>query len=457
MELINPKNNQLLKSLPEATPLEVKEGFLRAKEAQLLFQARPFSERAQVISRFKAALSESSEKIAMTQCLATGKPLSQCRGELSATLTRIDYFLQQTEGLLKSQLVNSKGIKEEITQEPLGVILNISAWNYPLFVGSNIFIPALLTGNAVLYKPSESTAELGLIFKELFDQSGLAPYLFQSFTGGPEVGEALLDEAIDGIFFTGSFATGQKIRQRLAKRLIPGVYELGGKDPAYVREDAAITKAAQGLCEGGFYNAGQSCCGVERIYVHKAIYDDFLTAFVKEAQNWLLGDPLLETTKVGPLTRKEQVAFLANQVADALKKGARILYQGELPDKESELAKGHYFPPTVLTDVNHSMALMREESFGPIIGIQKVSDDEEALSLMNDTDYGLTASIYTRDEQKAREILRGLQVGSAYINCCDRVVPTLPWSGRRQSGVGSSLGKGGILAFLQPKAWHVKI
>jgi acyl-CoA reductase-like NAD-dependent aldehyde dehydrogenase len=227
--------------------------------------------------------------------------------------------------------------------------------------------------------------------------------------------------------------------------------ELGGKDPVYIADDVDPKAAAAGTADGAFYNAGQSCCAVERIYVHEAIADRFIEAFIEEVRGFKVGDPTDDTTYIGPLTRGAQLAVLEAQIADAKQKGATVALGG------ARLARpGHYFAPTVLTGVNGTMSVMREESFGPIIGIQRVKDDEQAVAAMNDTEYGLTAGVYTKDRARAERILSRVDAGSAYWNCCDRVSPRLPWSGRRHSGLGLTLSRYGILAFTKPKAWHLR-
>jgi acyl-CoA reductase-like NAD-dependent aldehyde dehydrogenase len=319
-------------------------------------------------------------------------------------------------------------------------------------VGSNVFVPALLTGNAVLYKPSELALLTGQAIAEMLWGSGVPEEVFALVVGGGDVGAALLDLPVDGVFFTGSHATGRAIAERMAGRMVPVQLELGGKDPVYVCDDVDVEVAATGLADGAFYNAGQSCCSVERIYVHRAVADEFVERFVAEVDGFVVGDPTDDATYVGPLTRAAQLDVLEAQVADAVAKGATVRTGGG----RVEGAAGPWFAPTVLTGVTADMAVMRDESFGPIIGIQVVADDDEALDLMNDTEYGLTAGVYATDEPRATELLERVDAGSVYWNCCDRVSPRLPWSGRRHSGIGSTLSRAGILAFTRPKAWHLR-
>ena len=260
---------------------------------------------------------------------------------------------------------------------------------------------------------------------------------------------ALVEQPIDGLFFTGSVATGQRIAAALAGRLVKLQLELGGKDPTYVRADADPKVAAESLADGAMYNSGQSCCSVERIYVHEAVHDAFVEHFLATVDGLKVGDPMDEGTYIGALARAPQLDVLDAQVADAQAKGA-VLRRG------GHRLAGNAYAPTVFTEVNHTMALMRDESFGPVIGIQKVAGDDEAVALMNDTRYGLTAGVYTTDEAAARALLARVNAGSVYWNCCDRVSPRLPWSGVGDSGIGLTLSTEGLRTFTRPKAWHLR-
>jgi len=275
--------------------------------------------------------------------------------------------------------------------------------------------------------------------------------VFTMLIGAGEVGSALLAQRIDGLFFTGSYATGVKIAQAIGPRLVRMQLELGGKDPTYVRDDVDVRAVAQSVADGAMYNTGQSCCSIERVYVHERLHDEFVQALVEAVAAFKVGDPMDDSTFIGPLTRVAQLDVLEAQVADALAQGATLRIGGH------RIARpGHWFEPTVFTEVNHTMELMREESFGPIVGVQKVASDNEAVALMNDTRYGLTASIYTRDERCAKSLLARVKAGSVYWNCCDRVSPRLPWSGYGDSGIGLTLSTYGIQAFTRPKAWHLR-
>jgi acyl-CoA reductase-like NAD-dependent aldehyde dehydrogenase len=261
----------------------------------------------------------------------------------------------------------------------------------------------------------------------------------------------LLRQPVDAVFFTGSAATGRKIAASAGRRMIKVQLELGGKDPIYVCEDVDLKVAAAAVADGAFYNNGQSCCAVERVYVANEIHDGFVDALVREVKAFRQGDPMDEATYLGPVTRRPQLAVLKRQVAEAKRLGAKVLTGGGIVEQ-----RGNWFQPTVVVDVDHRMQLMREESFGPVIGIQRVRDDDEAVRLMNDSVYGLTAGVYTTHERRARRILDRLEAGSVYWNCCDRVSPRLPWSGVKQSGMGLTLSTYGITTFTRPKAWHLR-
>lgn len=453
MLIRNPANDDIVSEVDE-TDLSTLDSLLgQARESQRSWAAGELEQRLSTMSRFRDLVAQHSEDLATTLTAETGKPIQQSRNELTATLPRIDYFIDNTEEVLAGELVTdaSTGTEERITLEPLGVVGNISAWNYPWFVGTNVIVPALLSGNAVLYKPSELATLTGLAIGDLIQESGVPDGVFTTLVGAGELGARLVDAGPDGLFFTGSHITGRRIAEAYASQLGVLQLELGGKDPAYVAEDADPVTAATALADGAFYNNGQSCCSVERIYVHSSIHDAFVDAFVEVVDAMKMGDPLAEDTYLGPLTRPEQAGLIRDQVGQAIGTGATLLRGGhQLP------GPGTWFEPTVLVDVGSQMSVMREESFGPIIGIQRVAGDSEAVSLMDDTDFGLTAGVFTPSRERAETLLRAVDVGSAYWNCCDRVSPALPWSGRRHSGVGSTLSRSGIRAFTRPKAWHLR-
>lgn len=452
LAIYNPATGALITHVPADDAASVASKVALARAALPAWRARPMRDRAACIERFAGLVKAELESLALLMTQETGKPIQMSRNELNGLFARIDFFMSHAADAVKSETVfDDGGMTERIEHTPLGLVGNISAWNYPWFVGGNVYLPALLTGNAVLYKPSEFATLSGLAMARLLHASGVPQDIFIPLVGTGAVGEALIAQPIDGLFFTGSHATGQRIATAVGPRLVKLQLELGGKDPTYVCDDAAVKTAAESLADGAMYNTGQSCCSVERIYVHERIYDDFVSHFVQTVRGMVIGDPADDKTYIGAITRAPQLAILEAQVADAQAKGAVLQCGGHrLP------GPGNGFEPTVFSNVNHTMALMREESFGPIIGIQKVSSDEEALRLMNDTRYGLTAGVFTPDAQRAEQILSQVNAGSVYWNCCDRVSPRLPWSGYGDSGIGLTLSSYGIQAFTRPKAWHLR-
>ncbi len=451
--ITNPATEEIIAALNEDTKESLQKKFESLQSAQPAWNKIPLAERVQVIKKFSDLLENNIERLAATLTSEVGKPLQQSRNEVNGARARVKWLAENAEKYLSDEtMIAENGLEEKISYEPLGVVCNISAWNYPYLVGVNVFVPALIAGNAVMYKPSEYATLTGLQIEKLLKQAGVPPTIFHVALGAKAVGELLLDFPFNGYFFTGSYKTGKYIYEKVSSKMVPCQCEMGGKDPLYVAEDVKdIKAAAAGTADGAFYNNGQSCCAVERIYVHEKIYDQYLDEFEKEVKSWKMGSPMEEGMYIGPISRKEQMDFLKKQVADAVQKGAIILTGGKSVDR-----KGFYFEPTVLINVNHDMAVMKEESFGPIIGIMKVKNDEEAIQLMKDSEYGLTASVYSSKKERAENILQQINTGTGYWNCCDRVSAALPWSGRKHSGFGATLSHAGLRAFTKPKAYHLR-
>ncbi|MEO1123961.1 MAG: aldehyde dehydrogenase family protein [Cyanobacteria bacterium J06639_16] len=460
LSIINPATEALVKEVPIDDAAAVQRKVTAARAAQPTWAARPLAERIDAIARFQGLLTQQQTALAATLTSETGKPITQANAEIATTVERISFFTQHVAQVIAPEIVKQDAVtipgmaalEEVITHDPLGLVANISAWNYPYFVGSNVFIPALLTGNTVLYKPSEFSTLTGLAIAELLHTAGVPEDVFIPVIGGGLTGTALLEQPLDAICFTGSYATGKKIAAAAAAQLTRMQLELGGKDPAYVCNDVPdVAAVAAALADGAFYNNGQSCCAVERIYVHADVYDAFLEAFLDTVNGFVMGNPSDAKTYLGPVSRKPHLSELTRQVKDAIAQGAILQIGGH-----SIEGKGWYFAPTVLTGVNHDMAVMRDETFGPVIGIQKVDSDAEAIALMNDTPYGLTAAVYGAERDRALKILSQVNSGTAYWNCCDRVSPPLPWTGRGHSGLGATLSLEGIRSFTQPRGWHLK-
>lgn len=453
MKIINPATEEMIAEIPEDTASILSEKFRILSVAQSRWRNIPVDRRIDIIKKFSALLGTNLDRLAVILSSEVGKPFAQSRNEINGARTRIKWIVENAARYLADEVMSAEnGMEERISYEPLGVICNISAWNYPYLVGVNVFVPALIAGNTIMYKPSEYATLTGVEIEKLLKEAGVPDDVFQVAVGGGEVGRILLDLSFDGYFFTGSYKTGKIVYEKASSKMVPCQCELGGKDPLYVADDVKDIKAvAAGTADGAFYNNGQSCCSVERIYVHEKVYDKYIDEFVKEVQSWKIGRPEEEGTYIGPLTRKDQAEVLESQIRDAVNKGARILTGGKRIS-----GRGYYFEPSVLVNVTHDMSIMKEESFGPLIGIMKVKNDEEAVSLMQDTDYGLTASVYSADKGRAERILREVNAGTGYWNCCDRVSAALPWSGRKHSGIGVTLSHAGIRAFVRPKAYHLR-
>ncbi len=453
MKIINPATEEVIKEISEDSREDLMTKFRTLKSAQTHWSAVVLNQRVEILRDFSRLLEENIDGLAKILTSEVGKPLQQSRNEIKGAQARIKWLTDNAARYLSDEVMTlADGLEERITYEPLGVICNISAWNYPYLVGVNVFVPALLAGNTVMYKPSEFATLTGLEIGKLLKKSGVHEGAFQVATGGKDTGSALLDIPFDGYFFTGSYKTGKYIYEKVAPKMVPCQCELGGKDPLYVADDISdVASVAAATADGAFYNNGQSCCAVERIYVHEKIYDQYVESFRKEVASWKKGEPTQEGTYFGPVTRKEQISILENQIGDAVSKGARVELGGRRTD-----GKGFYFEPTVLTNVDHRMEVMREESFGPVIGIMKVKNDNEAIDLMKDSEYGLTASVYSNDQSRAEKILREIDAGTGYWNCCDRVSAAVPWSGRKHSGFGATLSHLGLRAFVKPKAYHFR-
>ena len=453
MNIVNPATGAVIAAVEQDDQhsLDIKHNSL--KEGQKEWSAVSLQQRIEILKAYSKLLASHIEPLAKTLTDEVGKPMQQSKNEINGSISRIEWLTNNAEKYLADETMNTAvGMTELIRYEPLGVVCNISAWNYPYLVGTNVFVPALLAGNAVFYKPSEFATLTGLQIEKLLKEAGVPENVFQVAIGGAAVGEILLSLPLDGYFFTGSYKTGKYIYEKVAPKMVPCQCELGGKDPLYVTDDVEdVVAVAAGTADGAFYNNGQSCCAVERIYVHEKVYADYAEAFVKEVQSWKIGNPLEDGVYIGAISRHSQLEFLEQQVADAIAKGATLMTGGKRIEGD-----GYFFEPTVLTNVDHSMLIMREESFGPIIGIMKVNNDEESLQLMNDTAYGLTASVYSSNRQRAEKLLAATDAGTGYWNCCDRVSAALPWSGRKHSGFGATLSHAGIRAFTQPKAFHLR-
>ena len=447
----NPATGEVIRSIAVTELSEIRQKARRARDAQRAWSARPYDERAAALRAFGTLLDKESEDCARITTSETGKPIRQSRNEVRAVLERIAWNVDHVGAVIADRVVTrADHLEERVTLEPMGVVAHVSAWNYPYFVGLNSIVPALLTGNAVLYKPSEFATLTGLRLVDLLHRAGVPVDVVQTVVGGGAAGAGLVDADIDMVCFTGSYTTGTKVAAAVADRLVRVQLELGGKDAAYVCDDVDVDDAAAAVAEGAFYNSGQSCSATERVYVHDRIWDRFVDAFVDVVRSYRVGPPDDDATDLGPLARPAQLDVLDSQIADAQARGARVLVGGSRLERA-----GNWFPPTVLIDVDDRAAVLRDESFGPVIALQPVADDAEALARMNDTEFGLGAAVFARERERAVALLNQLDVGNAYWNVADRSCVRLPWAGRRHSGMGVSMSESGVRAFVREKAWHL--
>jgi acyl-CoA reductase-like NAD-dependent aldehyde dehydrogenase len=358
------------------------------------------------------------------------------------------------EALKPSYPPEKDGFRRYITREPLGIVLALAPWNYPYLTAINAIVPALLSGNAVILKHAAQTLLVGERFAEAFKRAGLPKGLFHNLVLSHAQTETLIASGrVDHINFTGSVAGGRTIERAAGGTFASLGLELGGKDPAYVRADAKLDHAIENLVDGSFYNSGQSCCGVERIYVDARIFDDFVEGFADLTRKYVVGNPLEQATTLGPMVRGAAADAVRSQIDEAKRKGATALINMQV---DGDQPGSPYLAPEVLIGVNHQMEVMREESFGPVVGIMKVRDDEEAVTLMNDSPYGLTASIWTRDMDRAAELGSQIETGTVFMNRCDYLDPYLAWTGVKDTGRGVSLSKYGFEALTQPKSFHLR-
>ena len=427
----------------------------RCAQAQRAWADSVIPERVALIRKFADAFVAEKETAALDISRMMGKPLAQARAEVETLAARARALAEQAPEALAEVDLPKGGFARSVTREPLGVVLVIAPWNYPLLTAVNAVAAAVLAGNGVLLKHSSRTPLCGFQFEAAFRRAGAPEGLVQSLQAGHADCGALIERAEVGfVAFTGSVSGGREIQAAAARRFMGIGLELGGKDAAYVAEDADVTWAAEQLADGAFYNAGQSCCGVKRIFIHERHYDRFLEALLGHAQAYRLGDPIDPATTLGPLASKGAPEELAAQVRDAAGEGARLLCGGAPTQVEG---RGRFFPPTVVADARPAMAVMDDESFGPLVALARVSGDEEAVSLINRSRFGLTASLWTPDAARARRIGRRLEVGTVFMNRCDQLDPWLPWVGVKDSGRGQSLSRWGILELTRPKSYHFKL
>ncbi|RYE29826.1 MAG: aldehyde dehydrogenase family protein [Hyphomicrobiales bacterium] len=426
----------------------------RARKAQKAWARRPLDERIALVLKGVARLNEMGQEVVTELAWQMGRPVKY-GGEFKGFNERSNYMASIAgEALAPLVIEDSAAFKRFIAREPHGVVFVIAPWNYPYMTAINSVAPALIAGNAVILKHASQTLLTGERLARAFHEAGVPEEVFANVFLDHETSSRLIAEKqFDFINFTGSVAGGQAI-ERAAAGTFTGIgLELGGKDPGYVMEDADLDKAVDTLMDGATFNSGQCCCGIERIYVHESLYDAFVEKSVAWVSNYRLGNPLDPETSLGPMAHKRFAHVVREQIAEATAKGARALVDPKLFPQDDG---GAYLAPQILVDVDHSMAIMREETFGPAVGIMKVRDDAEALALMNDSRYGLTVSLWTGDAERAARLGEQLETGTVFMNRADYLDPALCWTGVKETGRGGSLSVIGFHNLTRPKSYHLK-
>lgn len=429
----------------------------RSLAAHLEWCKTRIEERIVLVERFIQAFDRERARYAREITDSMGKPLVQADREISGMFDRARQMSGIAERALEHEILPPKeGFERWISREPVGVVVVLAAWNYPLLIAINPLVAAILAGNAVVIKHSSRTPRAGEQIAEAFERAGAPRDLVVAIHADHAVTEKLVQHPSTGyVSFTGSVEGGRRIHRAVAeKRFIDVGLELGGKDPAYVASDAAFDYTVSEVIDGAFYNTGQSCCAIERVYVEAPLYARFVEAAVERVRRYRLGDPRDGETTIGPMAQPGAPAFLARQVEDARRRGARVPIGGS---PTTVGGHGRFFEPTLAVDTDHRMAIAAEESFGPVLALQAVSGDEEAIRLMNDSAYGLTASVWTTDIERGKRITNRLDAGTVFVNRADYLDPLLAWTGVKDSGKGVSLSRLGFLSVTRPKSHHLKV
>jgi acyl-CoA reductase-like NAD-dependent aldehyde dehydrogenase len=430
----------------------------RARLGARAARSLSIADRVALCERAVAAMEKREDEIASDITRMMGKPKSQAQNEVKGMAARARHMIAIAPESL-ADIVEPGGKKpnfeRRIVKEPLGVVFGLPAWNYPLLTATNALFPAVLAGNAFIVKHSPRSPLCGEHFARAFREAGADESIVQALNCDHPTSERIVgDPRVDHVVFTGSVFGGHRIQEAAAKRFVSVGLELGGNDPAYVAPDCDLEKTVENIVDGACYNAGQSCCAVERVYVHRSVYAKFLEMAEPLVRAYVMGDPMKPETTLGPIAQPHHVAELEAFVADARTHGARLLFGGK---KTSVGGKGRFFEATLLADVPQAARLMREESFGPLVVAQPVDSDEEALAKMNDSRFGLTASVWTRDRDRAARLAARLEYGTVFMNRCDFLDPALPWTGVKDSGRGVTLSTLGFDHLTRPKAIHFRV
>lgn len=456
LKTITPVDGSLYVERAYTPPSEIDAMLTRARAAQRDWRGKSVAERAALLAKCVDGFVARKDQIVEELAWQMGRPVKFGAGEVGGFEERARHMISIAEDALKEiEIPKKDGFTRYIKREPVGVVFTIAPWNFPYMTAVNSIVPALMAGNAVILKHATQTHLCGERMVESFVEAGLPKDLFQIVVASHQAAAKIIQsDQVDYVCFTGSVPAGRAIEEAAVGHFLGVGLELGGKDPAYVRADADVAYAAENLVDGAMFNSGQSCCGIERIYVHADVYDDFVEKFVEVVKAYKLGSPIDPETTLGPLVNAAAADFVRGQVADAVKAGAKSLIDPSLfpADKPGT----PYLAPDVVVDVDHGMRIMTEESFGPVVGIMKVASDEEAIKLMNDSEFGLTASVWTTDEAAAIRIGDQVETGTWFMNRCDYLDPALAWTGVKNSGRGCTLSSVGYESLTRPKSYHLR-
>lgn len=453
---ISPIDNSVYVQREYASHDEINQVLELARTTQKSWKATPLAERKELCSKAVDAFVAKKEVIAEEICWQMGRPICSAAGEVAGMEERSRAMIELADqGLATVKLAEKEGFERWIQREAIGVIFVVAPWNYPYLTAINAIMPAILAGNTVILKHSAQTPLCAESLHEAFLAGGVPEGVFQYLHLSHNDTETVIkDERVNYIAFTGSVPGGEMVEKAAAGRFIGIGLELGGKDPAYVRADADLAQAVDTTMDGAFFNSGQSCCGIERIYVHESVHDDFIAQAVDWVKALKLGRSDDPETTLGPVVRASAADFVREQTKEAIAQGAIAHITGD--DFPKDQPGSAYLAPQILSNVDHSMRVMTEESFGPVVGIQKVSSDEEAIELMNDSEYGLTASIFTSDIDQGVALGQQVETGTFFINRCDYLDPELAWTGIKNSGHGCTLSVMGYESLTRPKSFHIK-
>ena len=457
-ETISPIDGSVYVKRKLATEKQIEQTLKLADTAQTAWRKTSLKKRASICKKAVKYFVKHADKIGEELTWQMGRPIRYTPYEITKGFQeRAHYMIGIAEQALADIPAEEQaGFQRFIRREPVGTVLVLAPWNYPYLTSVNAIIPAIMSGNSVVLKHSDQTPLCAERYAEAFEAAGLPEGVFQYLhITHKQVAKVIDDSRIDFVAFTGSVGGGKAIQKAVGKRFINAGLELGGKDPAYVRADADLDNAVENLVDGAFFNSGQSCCGIERIYVHKKLYKAFVDKFVELTKAYKLGNPLETDTTLGPMVRTKSAKLAQSQINKAVKQGAKNLIDPTSFDLHKRNTP--YMAPQVLIDVNHSMEIMQEETFAPVVGIMSVKDDAEAIRLMNDSQYGLTASIWTKDLKKAIKLGEQLETGTFFMNRCDYLDPALAWTGVKNSGRGCTLSGLGYEALTRPKSFHLRL